>query len=708
MLLGFDSPFRDLRRSVPVRRSSYRAAALYDPFDVSEDNGDLERGGEDPMGVQWSPGAADPVARDELARLCSPPLRWGYERVEPPPAARSRERQSRPQREQVRRIARTRASGLWEATALAAAGGVLAIVVDASLGYFSGSVKGVATGAVVATHSIAAVIAFFAARAWYRSPRENRVLTALPARAGGRWVVPLVNAVCAFIAPYLLLPAEAIRGWRRIRLESGNFVPHPGEARRAEAAYATAVAAWEKRIAQFEEAERRRAAEAPLWHPVGFDSNGSVACVFGGTPLGWTAALTTLGASLLGAGARLLVCDLSRRLTVDLLTGLARAAGVASSETILPGSDVESELLDGISWPELSSVLAEALHSTQRDPAMSRRERQNDRSVIREVTDCLDPSGPVSIARLRSALLVVQGAANGSAPIAPGERERLSALFSEVQRAHGSVFERVIGIERALRDFELLDPASSAGAAKPGAAHRSAPGAAGIGGARLQLIGVDKRADELENDCLVDLLFQLLARRVRLGSAPADTLIVLGADRIRSEALEALIDHAAHAHTGIVLMFEHLRHDAIELVGTGGTAAFMALANHREAAEASEFIGCEYQWVESSHTASVSRSLTRTAGESRDASGGITLGLPHTLSLAGSLTRSRSYAQTLGDGAQYSVAETREREAIVDAATLTSLPVTGMIQVAVLPGGGRTITGLDCHPSIALGERVAR
>jgi hypothetical protein len=668
----------------------------------------LERKPKDGMEVERAPGAIDPIDRDALTRLCSSSARWGYERIEPRPPAPSPERQSPPKRRQARKIARTRASGLWEATALAAVGGALAIALDANFGLFSGGAHGAAAEAVLATHSIAAVIAFFAARAWYRSPRENRVLTALPAQAGRRLVAPLVNAGFAFLAPYLVLPAEAIRGWRRIRRDSGELVPHPGEARRAEADHATAVAAWQKRVDQFEEAELRRVGGTPLWRPVCFDPNGSVACMFGGTALGWTAALTTLGASLLGAGARLTVCDLSRRLTVDVLVGLACAAGVTSSETILPGSHVECGLLDDINWSELASVLVEALHSNQRDPDVSRRERQNDRSVIREVAGCLDPGGPVSIARLRSALLAVQGAANGTAPIDPGERDRLSGLFNEVQRTHGDAFERVIRIERALRDFEMLDPPSPAGAALPGTSDRGDPGVAGAGGARLQVVGVDKRAEELENDLLVDLLFQLLARRVRSGSASAGTVIVLGADRIRREALETLIDHAAHMHTAVVLMFEHLRRDAIEMVGAGGTAAFMVLANHREAAEASEFIGSEYRWVESSHTASVSRSLTRTISEGRDTSGGVSLGLPHSLSLTGSLTGSRTYAQALGDGAQYSVAETLEREAIVDSATLTSLPVTGMIQVSVLPGGGRKIAGLDCHPSIALGERVAR
>jgi hypothetical protein len=671
---------------------------------VSEDGVHLTPRGDGPRD------AAKPIAQDELARLFSPPPRWGHERVEPKPPEPSPERQNPPQRGRVRMVARTRATGLWEATALATAGGTLAIVLDASFGVFSsGGAHGVATVGVVATNSIAAVIAFFAARAWYRSSHQSKVLAALPLQTGARWVVPLANAVFAFAAPYLVLPVEAIRGWRRIRREGDDLVPHPGEARRVEAAYAAATTAWQERITQFEEAELRRVAATPLWHPVRFDANGGVACVFGGAPLGWTAALTTLGASLLGTGAQVMVCDLSRRLTVDVLAGLVRAAGIASSETLLPGSDVESELLDGIGWPELANVLVEALHSTQRDPDVSRRERQNDRSVIREVAACLEPVGPVSVARLRSALLVVQDAPDGRAPIDASERGRLTVLFNEVQRTHGGVLERVIRIERALRDFELIDPASPAGHAGPGGGSRSDASEVGGGAARLRMIGVDKRADALENDCLVDLLFQLLARRVRSGSAPADTLIVLGADRIRREALEALIDHAAHSRTAVVLMFEHLRQDAIEMVGAGGgEAAFMTLPNHREAAEASEFIGSEYRWVESSHTASVSRSLTRTNSEGGETSFSATLGFPQGASAGGSRTRTRSYAQALGDGTQYSATEQREREAIVEPATLMSLPITGMILVKVLPGGGRTITGLDCHPSIALSANVAR
>jgi hypothetical protein len=636
---------------------------------------------------------------DEAAALISPPARWGYEYVEPPSFTPSPEREHPPRREPVRLIARAQAAGLWEATGLVAGGAVFAIVLDASLGFFSGGVHGaLATIAILVVHTIAGALAFFAARAWFRAAGEGSGATA--SEAVRDWGIPALNAAATFLAPYLVLPVEAIRGLRRIGRERDDRVPHPGDARRADEAYAAATAAWQQRIAQFEQAERGRLAKLPIWRPVPFAREG-VTCVFGGPPLAWTAALTTLGGSLLGSHARVLIGDLSRRLTVDVLAGLARAAGVPVAGSVLPSRAAGDELLAEIDWPELSSVLVEVLHSAQRDLDVSRRERQDDRSVIREVSACLDPRAPVSIARLRAALLTVQEVSlDGTASIAPAERDRLRSVFNEVQRTHGGVLERVIRIERALRDFELLDGAASA---------HGDEGFIGDGETRLRVIGIDKRVDELENDRLVDLLFQLLLRRVRTGSVQADVLVVLGADRIRHEALEALIDHAGHSSFAVVLMFEHLRQDAIELIGAGGAAAaFMALGNHREAREASEFIGSEYKWVESAHTASASRSLTQTSSATRGKSLAGALGFPSGISLSGGVTRERSYSEAFGRAVEYAATEERVREAVIEPELLMALPVTGMIRVEVLPGGSRQVTNIDCHPSIALSSRVAR
>jgi hypothetical protein len=613
-------------------------------------------------------------------------------------------------------IPRAQAAGLWEATALAAAGGVGAIILDAELGVLSaGGVKGTLAGiATFAVHSIAALIAFRAARAWLRSsPKEPLGEDASAVR---RYAIPSINAFGAFCVPYLVLPVEAVIGWRRIQRERGDLVPHPGEAKRAQDEYQRSISAWQERIVQAESADLKRFESAPVWYPVPLSDGERMTCVFGGTSVSWTAALTTLGASLLGSGARIVIGDLSRRVTADVLCSLARARDIPTTEAVLPGDVAATGLFEQLSWDDLSTVLVEVLHSAQRDPDVSRHERQADRSVIREVAQRLDASARVSIARLRQALLIVQGSeVSGSDTLAAGEHDRLAVLFGEAQRRHGGVMERVTRIERALRDFDALDGATSrpiqAGA--PRVAARSS--AAGEGSGGLQVVGVDKQTDELENDRFADLLFQLLLRRVRLGTAQADVLVVLGADRVRREALESLMSHAEQGSTRVVLFFEHLRRDAIEIVGAGGAAAaFLVLGNHHEAREASEFIGSEYKWIESQHTASANRSLTQASGRQDTASTSRGLGLSGSMSgasinatLGRTNTEGRSYSEAFGQSLEYASTEERVREAVVATEVLMSLPATGMIRVAVLPGSRRRPVSIDCHPEIALSPRTA-
>jgi hypothetical protein len=615
-------------------------------------------------------------------------------------------------------IPRAQAAGLWEATVLAAIGGIGAIILDSTFGVLSsGGVKGIVAGAAtVAVHAVAAIIAFRGARAWVRSSPQGR-----DGEGAGGWraLIPFVNAFGAFCFPYIVLPVEAVIGWRRIGEGRGDLVPHPGDAERAQAEYEKAVTAWQERIVRSEAADRQRFDSATVWYPVRFADSDRMTCVFGGTSDSWTAALTTLGASLLGSGAKILIGDLSRRVTADVLCGLARTRGLLATEAILPGDVASTDLFARMSWDDLSTVLVEVLHSAQRDLDVSRRERQADRSVIREVADCLHPSSPISIACLRQALLIVQGSGasgDGACGIDAGVRDRLATLFSEAQLLHGEVMARVTRIERALRDFDALDDATllHADAGDPLAGAPSP--ATGGGSGELHLIGIDKQADELESDRLADLLFQLLLRGVRRGVVQADVLIVLGADRIRREALESLMTHAEHGSTGVVAFFEHLRRDAIEIVGTGGAAAaFLALGNHREAKEASEFIGSEYKWIESRHTASASESLTQTSGHQESTSTSGVLGLSvsasgpsGSASLERSRTKGRSYSEAFGQSSEYATAEERVREAVVAPEVLMGLPATGMIRVAVLPGGRRAPVNIDCHPDIATSARAAR
>ena len=147
------------------------------------------------------------------------------------------------------------------------------------------------------------------------------------------------------------------------------------------------------------------------------------------------------------------------------------------------------------------------------------------------------------------------------------------------------------------------------------------------------------------------------------------------------------------------MFFEHLRDDAIELIGGGGAAAaFFALGNHREAKEASDFIGAGYKWVESQHTKSAGESLTSRGARIR----AILRSWRQRRQRGPLLQRNVRHEQ------DYSVGEQRVREAVMEPEVIMGLPVTGMICVEVLPGGRRIAANVDCNPQVVFGSRVAR
>jgi hypothetical protein len=632
----------------------------------------------------------------DLGPLFAGPARWGFETVAPAPPATSPERSHPPARRQVKLIPRTEAAGLRQAVTIVTIAAVGVIIMDSALGVFSiGGARGGHVIAVVLVNFVAAVVAFWAGRAWQRSRPGADLRKNAP--VGKKDLIPVLNAVATFVIPDVVLPVEAVIGWIQIFKGKKELVPDPADSKRADEEYATAVSAWQQRVAQFEAAEHRRFDSADAWFPVPFSGAARMVCVFGGTDISWNAALSTLGASLLGGSARIMIGDLSRRRATDVLRDLCGRAGRPLDRVTLPGSEGAQDIFAGLSWSELSTILAEVLHSAQADLDVSRRERQEDRAVIREVAACLAPDGPVSVARLREALLVVQAADASGGLVAAEEYDRLSRLYNDVQRQHGGVLERITRIERVLRDFEVLDGHGSGDGLRGPAAEPAHPRP---GDSSLQIIEIDKQSDNLDSERLVDLLFQLLLRHVRKGSAQADVLIVLGADRLRRGALESLMSSAEHERMAVLLFFEHLREDAIELIGAGGAAAaFFALGNHKEAKEASDFIGASYKWVESQHTKSAGESLTSAWAENTGQSSSWQ---------AQSETRGRSYTETFGTNKEYSASEQRVREAVMEPEVIMGLPVTGMICVEVLPGGRRVTANLDCNPQVVFGSRVAR
>lgn len=607
-----------------------------------------------------------------LTALLRGPVRWGWELCPLPAAQLSPERNNPPRPVEVRTVTQARAAGLKAPWVVLVAMWLLVLVVE-------GAVRKPA--AVVIMGVLSAVVAFWAARKLY-----------LPGAGGRTRLLPLIRfTVAALIVPYISLLVEAFILYRSPLGQ--QLVADPKAVALAERERSGIVEQWQQRIAGFEEAEHQRVAAADLWYPVTPSPATHLVCAFGGNANSWAVGLLTLGGSLLGSSKRVLVGNLSRRDCTAPLATLAESCDLKVQSAEI-GTGSAHGLFAGMSWLDLTDLLAEVASARQRDPDTARRERQLDRAVLRDVADCLSPSTPTSIKRLSDALRVIQGG-RPSQDFSPEEEDQLTGLYNDVQRQHGDVLQRVVRLGLFLRDLKVLD----APEATPNVPDAVAP---------LQLVSVDPRSQALDNELLVDAVFQLLLHGVRTRSASTDVLIVLGADRISGQQLETLSDMAAQEHLQVFLMFEHLREEAVSLLGAGGAAAcFFALPNHREAAEAVAFIGTGYKWVESQRSRSVGESITKTTGNEASRSSSFTVSHPMGSSQTSGDSMGWSLSESLGSSKEFSSSDQRVNEALVEPQVLMGLPVTCMIYVEVGPGGTRRIANVETNPVLNFADRVA-
>lgn len=606
------------------------------------------------------------VDTSSLAALLEGPVRWGWELWPPPPAQLSPERNHPPRPDEVRLITQAGAAGVMSPAIVLVGAWLLVVAVDVGS---NGQASALGVMAI-----LGGVVAFWAARKSF----------------GNRLRPLLVFTVCGFFVGYISLLVEAFFVYRSPI--SQERVVDPKAAAVAERHHSDAVEQWQQRIAAFEEAERQRVAAADLWYPVAISPATRVVCAFGGTANSWAVALLTLGGSLVGSGKRVLVGNLSRRECTTPLATMAESCGLVV-ESVKIGSGSAHGLLAGMSWLDLTDLIVEVANARQRDPDAARRERQLDRAILREVAQCLSESTPTSIKRLGDALKVIQGR-RAPEGFTTDEEDRLIGLYTETQRQHGDVLQRVVRLSLFISDLEVLD----APAASPNGRSEMAP---------LQLVGVDPRSQALDNELLVDAVFQLLLQRVRTRSTQFDVLILLGTDRISGQQLEMLSEMATQENLRVFLWFEHLRDEAVSLLGTGGAAAcFFALTNPSEAAEAVGFIGTGYKWVESNRSRSVSESITKTAGSESSRSISFTNSLEGSSQTSGESIGS-SLSESLGSSREFSSSEQRVKEELVEPQVLMGLPVTCMIYVEVGSGGARRIANVETNPVLNFASKVA-
>jgi hypothetical protein len=639
----------------------------------------------------------------DLAPIFSGPVRWGFEPVPPRPVQRSPERDRPPSLRAPTTISAAAGTGAGQITTAIFAAAAITLVLDI-----------VAIAANTAALISLVALAGAGASVWATAAFRSKANLGQP----GVFEAIRIGLLSLFIPPLGLLVQGLIARARTAHLRQQQ-VPDTRDLAAAQGDYERAMVDWRRRVTEFESSEQKRVDEARHWYPVVPSPGSHLICAFGGSSLTWADALLTLGGSMLGSGKRVSIVDVSRRRSVDELWDLARRHGYPVYPESVPSDTPMLPTLEEMNWDSLTDILSEVSQSAQRDAALRRHERQEDRAVLREVAGCLDQHAPVSITRLEAALHIVAsaGVPQGNGGLSDEEYDRLSVLYNDVQRQHGGVMERVTRLERLLRGLPALEQPA-------GELDR----AAGEPHSALRVASIDKKADELDSEIVSDLFVQLLLRSMRDGAVSADFLILLGADRVSKTSLDSLSTYAEREKLPAFLFFEHLRDDAVEVIGGGGAAAaFFTLANHREAQEAVSFIGSEFKWMESQHTRAYSQSVTRSRGTERSESVGHSFtrgfsagssvgryGTTTTTSTQRSATDShsttvgQSQSHAIGDSQERSTSEQRVREAVIEPEVLMGIAVTGMIYVEVQPGGQRITANVDCNPEINYAPRVSK
>jgi hypothetical protein len=331
------------------------------------------------------------------------------------------------------------------------------------------------------------------------------------------------------------------------------------------------TADWGQRRAAARRAMINRMAARPQWVPIGRAAPDRLD-VYGGSGRGWSLLLVTLGASLLGAGTRLTVLDLSRQEVAQPLCAVAERHG-RTVRVVRPTGAAAPNLLAGLDAREVAEALVDAAHAAAE---ASPETHSLDLRLLTEVCQVLAPA--LSVARVCAGLRVLLGSEPGSA-LTEGEFERLTGLRGQIVRA--SAEPRLAILEARLHQLG------------------SAPGADDPlvdVGAELCLVEIGEDGGDATAALLGPLALQILLHRARR-SPRGGALVVAGADLVPRAQLER-VDRIAQRHgVRLVCLFQRLRDDAEQLIGGGGPVVLMRLGNAAEAARAADFIGREHRFV---------------------------------------------------------------------------------------------------------------
>ncbi|SDQ80693.1 hypothetical protein [Thermostaphylospora chromogena] len=428
------------------------------------------------------------------------------------------------------------------------------------------------------------------------------------------------------------------------------------------------------------------------WYAVAVPDDIDRIDVAGGTLPGWSALITLIGATRLYSGGHLTVLDLSEGAIAKDLIELAARGGDDPLVWVLPGDLPKLDLGATLSAEAFADVLAHVVsvsedHHTTRDLSF-------DNAILERVLEVLGENATIN--QVTAALRALAQVGDPRDDLRNGlitatQLERIGTLFGRGV-SDRVVIERAWALESQLRKLEALGSE----------AVRLPP-------ARLRVVSMDRQAGVFGNRVLGTYVTTALTHILR--QAPASdrpwyhTIIVAGADKLRGDVLDRLMDACETSRTGLVLTYRSLTPTVRERLGRGHAAvAFMRLGNAEDARVASEHVGAGHRLELARLTETISAtvgggdaSYTSTVGDAEDGGQGRGSG-------AAGLKEGITVSTEWGRAASKTTAESeralhRSREFLVEPHELQQLPTTSVI-VTDATAHGRRVRLADANPAI--------
>ncbi|MBE1589780.1 hypothetical protein ACFPOI_10395 [Nonomuraea angiospora] len=446
-----------------------------------------------------------------------------------------------------------------------------------------------------------------------------------------------------------------------------------------------------KRYREWQDSKERHDRQLS-WYAVAVPDEIDRIDVAGGTLPGWSALITLLGATRLYSGGHLTVLDLSEGAIAKDLIELARKGGDDPLVWVLPVDLPKLDLGATLKPEAFADVLAHVVsvseeHRTTRDLSF-------DNAILERVLEVLGENATIS--QVTAALRALAQVGDPRDDLRFGlitatQLERIGTLFGRGV-SERVVIERAWALESQLRKLETLGTE----------AVRLPP-------ARLRVVSMDRQAGAFGNRVLGTYVATALTHILR--QSPASdrpwyhTIIVAGADKLRGDVLDRLMDACETSRTGLVLTYRSLTPTVRERLGRGHAAvAFMRLGNAEDARVASEHVGTEHRLELAQLTETISDSLP-----------GLDGGYTSTISqvdeddmgdrdenladLAGDITESTEWGRTADKISEKERVLQRSREFLVEPHQLQQLPTTSVI-VTDATAQGRRVRLADANPAI--------